>query len=225
MINRRDIIKVFDDIAEDFDRTRKRVWKSIEDAAPFNESIILDLGAGNGRNSKYMVNKGAKQIIAVDISINMLNKLLLNLNEKEKEIIDIIRCDALYLPFKSLIFDKVVFIATIHHIPTKEARIKSLEEVYRVLKKNGLLLITAWSRFQFRFLRKIPTMIKMYLKGYEFGDIFVPWKNKMRFYHLFTLRELKSLVKKVGFIIEKAYGEKVNSRIFAENCVVVARKK
>lgn len=225
MMNRKEIIKVFDDIAEDFNRTRKKVWKSIEDAAPFHGNIILDLGAGSGRNSKYMVNKGAKQVVAVDVSINMLNKLLSNLNEKEREAIDVIRCDALCLPFKSLIFDKVVFIATVHHIPTKETRKKSLEEVYRVLKKDGLLLITAWARFQIRFLRKIPTMIKMYLKGYEFGDIFVPWKNKMRFYHLFTLKELKSLVRSAGFVIEKAYGEKVNSKIFAENCVVVARRK
>ncbi|MCX8169878.1 MAG: hypothetical protein N3D72_02195, partial [Candidatus Methanomethyliaceae archaeon] len=66
--------------------------------------------------------------------------------------------------------------------------------------------------------------IKMYMKGYEFGDLFVPWKDKMRFYHLFTLGELKSLVKNAGFIIERAYGEKVNSRIFAENCVVIAKK-
>lgn len=225
MMDRKGIIKVFDDIAEEFDRTRKKAWKSIEDVAPFHESMILDLGAGNGRNSKYMASKGAKQIVAADASIKMLKVLLSNLNEEEREVIDVVRCDALYLPFKPLIFDKVVYIATIHHIPTREARLKSLEEVHRILKRDGLLLVTAWARFQLRFLKKMPTMIKMYLKGHEFGDLFVPWKDKMRFYHLFTLRELKSLVREAGFIIEKAYGEKVTSRVFAENCVVVARRK
>lgn len=224
-MERRELIRVFDEIADDFDRTRRKVWKSMEDVAPFRGDVVLDLGAGNGRNSKYMADKGARRVVAVDVSIKMLNKLLSNLNERERETIDVIRCDALCLPFKSSTFDKVVFVATVHHIPTKEARKKSLEEVHRVLKKDGLLLITAWARVQIRFLRRIPTMVKMFLKGYEFGDVFVPWKDRMRFYHLFTLRELKSLVRSAGFMIEKAYGEKVNSKIFAENCVVVARRK
>lgn len=222
MLNRRKIIEVFDSIAEDFDRTRRKIWKSLEDAGPFFENIILDLGAGSGRNSRYIAERGAKLVIAADASIGMLRRLIMKLNNRN--IIEPIRCDALYLPFKSSIFDKVIFIATIHHIPGKRNRVKAVEEIYRVLKKDGILLITAWARIQLRFLKKLPSMIKMYIKGYEFGDIFVPWKDKMRFYHLFTLRELKSLVKSAGFIIEKAYGEKINSKIFAENCVVIAKK-
>ncbi|MCS7098499.1 MAG: methyltransferase domain-containing protein [Candidatus Methanomethyliaceae archaeon] len=222
MLDRRKIIEVFDSIAEDFDRTRRKIWRSLEDAGPFSENIILDLGAGSGRNSRYMAERGARLIIAADVSIGMLRRLIMKLNNRN--IIEPIRCDALYLPFKSSIFDKVIFIATIHHIPEKRNRMKAIEEVYRVLKKNGTLLITAWARIQLRFLKKLPSMIKMYMKGYEFGDLFVPWKDKMRFYHLFTLGELKSLVKNAGFIIERAYGEKVNSRIFAENCVVIAKK-
>ncbi|MCX8169723.1 MAG: methyltransferase domain-containing protein [Candidatus Methanomethyliaceae archaeon] len=222
MLDRRKIIEVFDSIAEDFDRTRRKIWRSLEDAGPFSENIILDLGAGSGRNSRYMAERGARLIIAADVSIGMLRRLIMKLNNRN--IIEPIRCDALYLPFKSSIFDKVIFIATIHHIPEKRNRVKVMEEIYRVLKKNGILLITAWARVQLRFLKRLPSMIRMYIKGYEFGDLFVPWKDKMRFYHLFTLRELKSLVKNSGFIIEKSYGEKVNSKIFAENCVVVARK-
>ncbi len=224
MRDRKEIMKVFDKIANDFSIKRRKIWKSIDELSPFNGDIILDLGAGGGRNSKYVFKKGAKLVIAADFSRKMLENLLLNLKKEERENIIPIRCDAIYLPFRSSIFDKILYIATLHHIPNKEMRRISIKECHRVLKKGGRILITTWSLIQMRFLKKIPYMIYMYIKGYEFGDIYVPWGKEKRFYHLFTIRELKSLVKECGFIIEKVYGEKVNSKIFPENCVVVARR-
>ncbi|MCC6013368.1 MAG: class I SAM-dependent methyltransferase [Candidatus Verstraetearchaeota archaeon] len=224
MISRKEIMKVFDKIANDFSIKRRKIWKSIDELAPFDGNIILDLGAGSGRNSKYVLKKGAKLVIAADFSKRMLENLLSNLGKEEKESIIPIRCDAIYLPFRSSVFDKILYIATLHHIPNKEMRKMSIKECYRVLKKGGRIIITTWSLIQMRFLRKILSIIYMYLKGYEFGDIYVPWGKEKRFYHLFTMRELKSLVRESGFIIEKAYGEKVNSKIFPENCVVIARR-
>jgi alkylated DNA repair protein alkB family protein 8 len=224
MKNRKEIMKVFDRIANDFSVKRRKIWKSINELAPFNGDIILDLGAGSGRNSKYVFRKGAKLVIAVDFSKKMLENLLSNLGREERENIIPIRCDAIYLPFRSSIFDKILYVATLHHIPNREMRKMSIKECHRVLKRGGKILITTWSLIQMRFLKKIPHIIYMYFKGYEFGDVYVSWGKEKRFYHLFTMRELKSLVKECGFKIEKAYGEKVNSKIFPENCVIIARR-
>ncbi|MBC7112895.1 MAG: class I SAM-dependent methyltransferase [Candidatus Methanomethyliales bacterium] len=221
---RKEIIEVFDTIAEEFSRSRRRVWKSLEEAGPFEGEIILDLGAGSGRNSKFLVERGAAFVVAADISSEMLKVLMSNLKRDYWSFVEPVRCDALYLPFSPSAFDKVIFVATIHHIPGNLSKLRALQEVKRVLKRNGAILITAWALIQLRFLRRLPAMIMNWLKGREFGDIYIPWGKKKRFYHLFTVKELRSLVKDAGFCVEKAYGEKVSSRIFAENCVVLARK-
>lgn len=221
---RKEIMRVFESIAKDFSHVRKRVWRSLEDAAPFEGEVILDLGAGSGRNTKYLLKKGANCVVAADISIKMIKAFLSGLEREERKAVYPVRCDALYLPFLASSFDKVIFIATIHHIPGKVARERVVREVWNVVKDGGLILITAWSLLQARFLRRLPSMIATWLRGKEFGDLYVPWGKEKRFYHLFTLRELKSLIKNAGFSIEKAYGEKVSSKLLPENWVVLARR-
>jgi ubiquinone/menaquinone biosynthesis C-methylase UbiE len=221
---RKEIMEVFDTIAEEFSRSRRRVWKSLEDAGPFEGEIVLDLGAGSGRNSSFIVEGGAAFVVAADISSEMLKVLVSNLKGGCRGLVQPVRCDALHLPFSPSAFDKVIFVATIHHIPGSLARLRAMQEVKRVLKQDGAVLVTAWALIQLRFLRRLPAMIMNWLKGREFGDLYVPWGNKKRFYHLFTVRGLRALAKDAGFCVEKAYGEKVSSRIFAENCVILARK-
>ncbi|MGQ9759216.1 MAG: class I SAM-dependent methyltransferase [Candidatus Methanomethylicaceae archaeon] len=222
--DRKEIMRVFDNIAEEFSHVRKKIWKSLEDAAPFEREIILDLGSGSGRNTKYLLKKGATCVVAADISVKMVKILSSSLERGEKEAVHPVRCDALYLPFLESAFDKVIFIAAIHHIPGKDAKERAIKEVWRVLRPGGLLLITAWSLLQLRFLRYLPAMIALWLKGKDFGDLYVPWGREKRFYHLFTPRELRSLIKNTGFSIEKTRGEKVSSRLLPENWVVLARR-
>jgi len=223
-LDRRKIVEAFDTIAERFSCSRRRIWKSLEGVGPFDGEFILDLGAGSGRNTRYLIERGARFVVAADLSPEMLRVLVSNLKANQREFVQPVRCDALFLPFLESAFDKVIFVATVHHIPCKILRLRAMEEVKRVLKRNGLVLVTAWSIVQLRFLIHLHAIIINWLKGREFGDLYVPWGEVMRFYHLFTLRELRALVEGSGLHIEKAYGEKVSSRIFAENCVVLARK-
>ena len=221
---RKEIIRVFDTIAEEFCHSRRRVWKSLEDAGPFEGQTVLDLGAGSGRNVRYLLEKGAALVVAADVSSEMIKVLTSNLKEEFRGTVHPLRCDAIHLPFQASTFDKVIFVATIHHIPNRTSRLRAMEEVRRVLKDGGTVLITAWSLIQKRFLRALPGMVAGWFKGREFGDTYVPWGGERRFYHLFKLGELRSLVERAGFLIEKAYGERVSSRLLAENWVVLARK-
>ena len=45
------------------------------------------------------------------------------------------------LPFESNTFNYIMSIAVIHHLSTEERRLKALNELTRVLKKNGKALI------------------------------------------------------------------------------------
>ncbi len=126
---RKDIIRVFDSIAEKFYHARRRVWKSVEDAGPVEGNIVLDLGAGSGRNTKYLVEKGATLVVAADLSIEMVKVLASNLKSNERKIVHLVRCDALYLPFLESTFDKVIFPSHTRQSYQSEVGQRSLEGV------------------------------------------------------------------------------------------------
>ncbi len=219
-----EVIKVFDEIAEEYAATRVRPW---EEAYLFHEGPVLDLGSGPGRHSKVIAEKGIR-VIPADISKRMLKILLKRISNSN--LVDVVVCDMSNLPFRDRTFKGVLFLAAIHHIQGKENRLNVLKEVRRVLDHGGLLVISAWALYQSRFLKKIPKMLfdRMVGRVKEFGDIYVPWKSRkgtfLRFYHLFTKNELVRLVKQSGLEIEKVYGKSFKSKFLSENHLVVARR-
>jgi len=220
----RDLMKVFDEIAEEYASTRVKPW---EEAYIFKEGPVLDLGSGPGRHTKAMAERGIR-VVAADISRRMLKILIDRVSDLDT--VDVVLCDMSNLPFRDRSFNGVLFLAAIHHIQGEENRLKVLKQVKRALKEEGLLVISAWALYQWRFLKKIPKMFfdKIIGRVKEFGDTYVPWKSRkgtfMRFYHLFTRRELINLVRHAGFNIERAYGKSFKSRFLSENHLVVARR-
>ncbi len=220
-----EIIRVFDEIAEEYAATRVRPW---EEAYLFKVGPVLDLGSGPGRHAKVMAERGIR-VVAADISKRML-EIALERASNFSHIVDAVICEMSNLPFRDKSFRGVLFLAAIHHIRGNENRLNVLREVKRVLKDKGMLVISAWALYQRRFLKKIPKMLfnRVIGKVREFGDTYVPWKSRkgtfMRFYHLFTKRELVRLVREAGFRIEKVYGKSFKSRFLSENHLVVARR-
>jgi ubiquinone/menaquinone biosynthesis C-methylase UbiE len=49
------------------------------------------------------------------------------------------------LPVRNDIFDSVISIAVIHHFSTKSLRVAAINEMYRVIKKGGRVLIYVWA--------------------------------------------------------------------------------
>lgn len=58
---------------------------------------------------------------------------------------NVLCADALQLPIRSDSQDAVISIAVIHHFSTEDRRLRALEEIVRVLRPNGLALITVWA--------------------------------------------------------------------------------
>ena len=220
-----DVMRVFDEIAEEYAATRVRPW---EEAGLFSEGPVLDLGSGPGRHAKFMAGRGIR-VVAADISRGMLK--VAAKRTSDLQLVDFVLCDMSSLPFRDKAFRGVLCLAAIHHVRGRENRQVVLEEVRRVLKEGGLLVISAWALYQRRFLKKIPKMLfdRMIGRVREFGDTYVPWKSRkgtfQRFYHLFTRRELVSLVRGAGLEVERAYGKSFKSRLLSENHLVIARKK
>lgn len=84
-------------------------------------------------------------------------KFTLNVGSKKTEIGDIrvdidrsvrpdVVCDAAYLPFRSECFEQVVFADVIEHLKSSRKEVRALKELFRVLKKDGILILSTPNR-------------------------------------------------------------------------------
>ena len=216
--------KDYDLIAEEFSRTREKPWEEIKflfnDYLIFGEKV-LDLGCGNGR---YFPSFKEKRInyFGIDFSEKLIEIAKNKYPEGNFQV-----GDALNLPFPENFFDKVYSIATLHHIPSKEFRLQFLKEIKRILKPEGLLILTVWRFHQLKetYLLFKYTILKLFGKTkLDWKDIFEPWGEKTeRYYHWFSKNELIDLAQRLNFKIEKI-GITKNQRGNRRNIYLIARK-
>ncbi len=102
--------------------------------------IVLDLGCHAGEHS-FKVLPFVKEVVGVDYDDRFLK---LAIERQKKDRIKNINFQKVDLenkfPFKNNQFNVVIFLDVIEHLNN---RTQSLKEIYRVLKKNGLLILAA----------------------------------------------------------------------------------
>lgn len=208
-------------IAEDFARSREKLWPEIiflKDYIRKGERV-LDIGCGSGRLFELLRDKEV-EYFGIDFSKKLIEIAKRKyLSEKEVKNVNIlptfIVVDALKLPFEEGFFDKVISIAVFHHIPSKEKRLIFLKEIKRVLKRGGEVHLTVWNLWQKKYFFKIlkEGFKKVFKKTeLDFCDIFVPFGKRERYYHCFKKRELRKLFKEAGFEIKEIRKLKRNKK-------------
>lgn len=219
----------WEEIAESFDRTRRKPWKkcvNFINSLP-KESMVLDLACGNGRHLIPCTERFMR-VMGGDKSKNFLDIVRRKIEDMKIRNVELARMDAKNLPIKDESFDGILFIAALHNIHDRENRISALKELKRILNKNGRALITVWSRWQDRWRRHFfwKAINPIYLFKKEFGDIMVPWGKKKipRFYHLYGEKELKKDARKSGLKIESLKSVKIVSKKHADNYFMVVVK-
>ncbi|GFQ02807.1 alkylated DNA repair protein alkb homolog 8 [Phtheirospermum japonicum] len=131
---------VYDAIAPHFSSTRFAKWPKVQtflNSLP-SGSLILDAGCGNG---KYLGLNPHCYFIGCDIS----GPLIKICSDKGNEVLV---ADAVNLPYRTGYGDAAISIAVLHHLSTESRRKGAVEELIRVVKTGGLVLITVWAREQ-----------------------------------------------------------------------------
>jgi ubiquinone/menaquinone biosynthesis C-methylase UbiE len=106
---------------------------------------ILEVGCGTGLILKE-VNKRVSKAIGIDLSENMLEKA------RERGL-EVYHAEASKMPFEDNTFDLVYSYKVLAHI---EAIEKTLQEINRVLKPNGIAVLEFYNRNSLRtFIKKI----------------------------------------------------------------------
>ena len=212
----------YNKVSESFSLTRQRIWpefKVLIKKLSKGKEKVLDFGCGNGRFSEIFEKD---QYIGVDISFKLIEMAQKKYPEKNFLVID-----GLKLPFKDNSFDLVIAIAVFHHLPSKKLRIKVLKEIKRVLKNDGKLLLTVWYLLEKPYIWKLILKFafkKIFKKNkMDFFDIYLPWQNKyLRYFHLFSKRDLKKEIQEAGFLVEKIF---ILKKGMQKNLVVIAKNK
>lgn len=194
----------FNTIAEEFSHTREHPWPEFgifKHCIPDHVSI-LDVGCGNGRFLQYLLDQ--KKI--VDYTGLDFSKKLIGIARKRFPLGEFVEQSMTDFDLEKR-FDRIVAIASFHHVPTKRLRAKTLEHIRKHLKDDGLFIISVWNLWRWRYLLPLlkgflSSLLTLFFKDPR--DVLVPFgQNKVpRFYHAFFRSELKHALIKAGFLIE-----------------------
>jgi SAM-dependent methyltransferase len=103
---------------------------------------LLDIGVGLGRTT-FHIAPLVKEYVAIDYSENMIKYAKYVLKRRLKLFLPLILSDARFLPFKTGIFDIVLFSYNGLDYASPEERIVILHEVRRVLKEGGYFIFSS----------------------------------------------------------------------------------
>ncbi|KAM4701104.1 putative tRNA methyltransferase 9B [Discoglossus pictus] len=156
-LEREHVHNVYEKIAPYFNDKRYKAWPKVEEFLLAQEpgSLIADIGCGNG---KYLHINSPAFKVGCDCCFP-LAEAARNLGH------EVMVCDGLNLPYRTNCFDAVLSIAVIHHFSTKDRRIRAIQEMTRILKVGGRIMIYVWAMEQKR-------------RKFEKQDILVPWHLK-----------------------------------------------
>jgi len=174
-----------------------RVVRNLSKIADLKGKKILEVGAGTGRDSFPLAQKGAI-VYQLDYSTNSL-KIMKRLAEEERIPVSIVGGDTFCLPFRDGTFDIVFHQGLLEHFRPQQAE-ALLKENIRVLKKDGLLLVDVPQRYH------IYTLIKHFLIA--INKWFAGWERE------FSVSELRRELQRLGLEPVYAYGEWMYPSLF-----------
>jgi ubiquinone/menaquinone biosynthesis C-methylase UbiE len=174
------VVDVYEKIAKHFDHTRSYVWPAVK---RFLDSLSPKIH---------------KNILEIGCGNgrNMMYRPELNVNQKD-------------LKYQNNTFHAILSVAVLHHLSESADREKSIDEIIRVLKPDGLCYIQVWKN------KENPS---------ESESKFVNWTEittkevHKRYYYLFCETEFRSLFERKNVEIVSFYEER-------DNYICIFRKK
>jgi ubiquinone/menaquinone biosynthesis C-methylase UbiE len=195
------------------ERYRQQYWqRDYFDYRSFSGKSVLEIGTGLGTDIKQFARNGAK-CSGADITDTHLEMTRLNF-ELEGLPIDLVKADAVNMPFPDNSFDCVHSFGVLHHIPDVQA---VLREIRRVLKPGGVLQTAVYHKHSihtaalFAFAMVNGTFFKNGVRGTlatiergADGQEIVPYVR------LYSKGEWRKTVESAGFVTRRNGVRQIN---------------
>jgi len=127
-----------------------------------SNSIVIDAGCGGGYLSEYLASKTGARVEGFDQSSKAIN-----ICKKRKKIshMNFTCCDAADIPYASEWADVIVCVGLIEHIREHRA---CIQELRRVLKKDGYIYIVSSNKYSVMYLQWIwKNLLHRWKYGYQ----------------------------------------------------------
>ena len=144
----------YENFFSDYDRFRyqnERHLAACVDALNVRGKRVLEIGLGEGADSERLIRQGARWS-GVDLTSESVARVGTRLALRELPYEELRQGSVLELPFADGTFDMVFSHGVLHHVP--EIR-KAQEEIHRVLRPGGELVIMVYARWSLNYLVSI----------------------------------------------------------------------
>ncbi len=176
---------------------RGRATIALKFLDPQVSDSILDIGCNHGYFERYYLIGKVKKVRAIDIDPEAIEYAQMK-DGKEYYVC----CNSARLPFPNHEFDKVLCLDTLEHVDDEK---KTISEIRRVLKPNGLLVLSTPNDFlNFMDLSNVhanfPRVREMYrrLRGRSQSNV-----SKFQFHRHYSTKQLRQML--IGFSIDKIH--------------------
>lgn len=226
----RQVVKSYGAVAADFDRTREKPWPEFHHFLGYvrRGARVLDAGCGNGRLAGFLSEKKV-DYMGVDN-----NSALLSLASRRFPSARFELADFMDPSFgETGAFDNLFCVAAFHHVPGRAERRRVADTFHRLLREDGLLVLTVWNLFQWRYAGALFRAILSFLLhlglGCAWNDVFIRWADASlpRYYHAFLPSELRRCFPDDLWEVLEFYGTRKGERVpfwRSFNFVLIARK-
>ena len=192
---RRNISFILEDVP-DYYLQASSVDRRLVNKVPLRGKKLLNVGCGSYLVSDfYFAMKGA-DVVSIDMdkqAIRIAKNKLAKLDSKNEFNLQVMLEDGRKLPFPENTFDIVVSFSAVEHMEKYDDRLKAIEEMARVVKPGGFIVLTGPN-----FLNLPVTFFSERM-----------FKRTGEYEHRYTPYELKNMLKKCGLKIEEFDAESV----------------
>ena len=168
----------------------------VESICNLSFDTLLDLGCGTGEVLSIISKKkkGCK-LYGLDLSEKMLEKAKKKLSDSDTLLVG----DSENMPFEDEMFDVLTSTESFHHYPNPQ---KAVKEIYRVLKKDGKLILCDFWR---PFLKR--NFMNLFIRFSKDGDV-----------KIYSEKEIVSMLQNAGF-------KNISFRILEKRAYIVQATK
>src|SRR3989344_4274211 len=161
------------------------------------DAKVLDVGCGSGRSVFDILSK-TKNIVGIDHSDRAVADAKNNFSRYPS--IKILKADAAQLPFDNEEFDFVICMTTFANFADK--KFKALEEMRRVLKDSGKIIISVFSENALEERMRVYKTLGVKIKEVKNGTVIFDESLGDNISEQFTKEQLENIFSKVNLKIE-----------------------